>query len=225
MTIAESEFDFGICPQGTKDSHVFWLKSSGDDTLKIINVTPGCGCTKAPLEKGALAVGDSSRLEIIFSTGSYTGRTTKQPRISTNEGPPEKYVRIYTDVTPQGKLDSTYPVVITPPKITITQVAGKERTSTTFSIRNVTDKEVVPTLVAEDNRFVAVKLPKVVKPGMSAEASVELVSRGLEEAFETSVTLAASGGEAPVRLTVPIQRVLRTPGQDITTADQPEGGH
>jgi hypothetical protein len=41
LTIDESSFDFGYAPQHSKVSHVFWLKSTGDDTLKILNVKPG----------------------------------------------------------------------------------------------------------------------------------------------------------------------------------------
>ena len=41
LTIKEPVFDFGFVPQHSKISHVFWLNSTGDDTLKIIKVTPG----------------------------------------------------------------------------------------------------------------------------------------------------------------------------------------
>ena len=41
LTIPESLFDFGYVPQHSKISHVFWLHSTGTDTLKILNVKPG----------------------------------------------------------------------------------------------------------------------------------------------------------------------------------------
>ncbi|HWR82858.1 MAG TPA: hypothetical protein VN285_06125 [Candidatus Deferrimicrobium sp.] len=41
MVIPESTFDFGFVPQHSVVSHVFWLMSEGDDTLKILNVNPG----------------------------------------------------------------------------------------------------------------------------------------------------------------------------------------
>ncbi|HVP06540.1 MAG TPA: hypothetical protein VMS71_01770 [Candidatus Acidoferrum sp.] len=41
LTLPEESFDFGIVPQNSKVSHVFWLKSTGDDTLKIVTVSPG----------------------------------------------------------------------------------------------------------------------------------------------------------------------------------------
>jgi len=41
MLIKDASFDFGYSPQNSKVSHVFWLYSTGDDTLKILKVTPG----------------------------------------------------------------------------------------------------------------------------------------------------------------------------------------
>ena len=41
MTIHEDSFDFGYVPQNSKISHVFWLYSTGDDSLIIKRVVPG----------------------------------------------------------------------------------------------------------------------------------------------------------------------------------------
>jgi len=41
LTIPESFFDFGFAPQNCELSHIFWLKSTGTDTLVIEKVVPG----------------------------------------------------------------------------------------------------------------------------------------------------------------------------------------
>jgi len=41
LTMPETSFDFGFVPQNAKISHVFWLHSTGDDSLKIVQVVPG----------------------------------------------------------------------------------------------------------------------------------------------------------------------------------------
>jgi hypothetical protein len=41
LTLPESSFDFGYVPQNSTISHVFWMHSTGDDTLRIIRVVPG----------------------------------------------------------------------------------------------------------------------------------------------------------------------------------------
>jgi hypothetical protein len=41
LSIPEPDFDFGFVPQNAKISHVFWLHSTGTDSLRIENVRPG----------------------------------------------------------------------------------------------------------------------------------------------------------------------------------------
>jgi branched-subunit amino acid permease len=41
LLIKQESFDFGYAPQNSKVSHIFWLYSIGDDTLKILSVKPG----------------------------------------------------------------------------------------------------------------------------------------------------------------------------------------
>jgi hypothetical protein len=41
MVLPEAEFDFGLVPQNSEISHVFWIYNQGDDTLKIEKVVPG----------------------------------------------------------------------------------------------------------------------------------------------------------------------------------------
>ena len=41
LTMDESTFDFGFTPQNSTISHVFLLRSTGDDTLRILSVKPG----------------------------------------------------------------------------------------------------------------------------------------------------------------------------------------
>lgn len=41
LTIPNSIFDFGFVPQHSKISHIFWLHSTGTDSLVIKKVSPG----------------------------------------------------------------------------------------------------------------------------------------------------------------------------------------
>jgi len=41
LTIKEPAFNFGYAPQQSKITFPFWLYSTGDEPLKIINVVPG----------------------------------------------------------------------------------------------------------------------------------------------------------------------------------------
>lgn len=41
VAVSEETFDFGYVPQGATISHVFWLKNTGGDTLRINDVRTG----------------------------------------------------------------------------------------------------------------------------------------------------------------------------------------
>jgi hypothetical protein len=41
LTIDDSVFDFGYAPQNSVISHVFWLKSTGNNILRITAIKPG----------------------------------------------------------------------------------------------------------------------------------------------------------------------------------------
>ena len=222
MTLSETSFDFGYAPQNSKISHVFWLKSVGDDSLRILNVKPGCGCTKAPLEKSILAPGDSTRLEVIFSTRSYRSRISKSPRIATNDG--ERPTRVTISSTVMTRPDSTYPIVISPYKLDLSQFTKKARNEIEFTITNVSDHDLDLSLVDIPEGYFEITMPSSLAAGASAPAALTLLPRGEESSFEKSITIQTNGPEQ-TRFTIPVKRTLRVPQAQQTAVtrsrDQP----
>lgn len=215
LELKESEFNFGFVPQNANISHVFWLRSTGDDSLRILNVVPGCGCTKAPLENSELAAGDSTRLEIIFSTRSYSNRVVKSPRIETNEGAPHKQVRIIAQVVVRA--DSTYPLVFHPYKLDISQFGEKTRNEMKFQITNVSDQALDLSLIDRPEGLFDLELPGSIAAGQTAEGVLRLHDETVELSFEKSITIRVNDEELS-RFTLPIKRTLRQPGVAATTA-------
>lgn len=41
MFLPQEEFNYGFVPQDSKVTHVFWIKSVGEDSLVIVSVKPG----------------------------------------------------------------------------------------------------------------------------------------------------------------------------------------
>ena len=212
MTLSESAFNFGYAPQHSKISHEFWIYSTGDDSLKIINVVPGCSCTKAPLEKKDIAVGDSTKIEIIFSTKSYKSHITKRPKIETNEGQPDKRIQILTNVV--SRPDSTFPLVMQPYKLDISQFGEKLRDEIEFKIINVSDQPLELSMVAYPKELFHVILPASVQAGQTITCSLKLNKDAKESEFEKSFTIETSD-EDHSRFTIPVKRALR----DATTAN------
>ncbi len=222
VTIPESSFDFGYVPQNSKIAHIFWLESTGDDTLKILKVVPGWGCTQAPLEKQVLAVGDSTTLEIIFSTKSYKSRVTKRPKIITNEGPPDKRLEIIATVVERP--DSTYPVVVMPYKLDLTQFGDKVRDEINFKITNVSDQKLDLTMISLADTYFEVELPNSIDAGKTGEGKLKILKDAIGEDFEKSFTFQVSD-EQTSRFTVPVKRKLQPSVQQATNTNQTTSDH
>jgi hypothetical protein len=203
LVIPEGEFNFGWVPQHSKVSHTFELKNLGDDTLRITRVIPGCGCTKAPLNKDVLAVGETAELEIIFSTGRYNGKVSKSPKVETNEGRAPKRVRIISNVT--SRPDSTTPLVMNPYKLDISQSGEKTRDRITFTISNVSDEDLNIELIAFPYTLAEINLPRKVKAGSHVEAEVVVLADALKGEFTKSMTIQVDDADK-TRFTIPITR-------------------
>ncbi len=155
-----------------------------------------------------LAVGDSTQLEIIFSTKRYSSRITKTPRIQTNEGAPHKNVRIITEVV--RRPDSTYPVIIKPYKLDISQFGEKVRDKMKFTVTNVSEQDLDLKMIYAPNDLVEVDLPASVAAGKSAEGVLRLKEPALKMSLEKSFTFELND-EAASRFTVPIKRTVKSP--------------
>jgi hypothetical protein len=214
LSLSETEFNFGFVPQNSQITHVFTLKSIGTDSLKITRVVPGCGCTKAPLQKSELAPGETTQLEIVFSTRSYRNHVVKSPRIETNEGTAPRNVRIVSHVV--ARPDSTYPIVIKPYKLDISQFGEKVRDDMTFAITNVSDQDLSLTVIDQPDGLFDITLPAMIKAGESAEGVLKLRDDALDTEFQKSVTIQLDD-EPASRFTIPVKRSIRTPGAQAST--------
>jgi hypothetical protein len=155
-----------------------------------------------------LAVGDSTRLEIILHTKRYKNKIIKQPRIETNEGQPDKTVKISTEIMIQP--DSTYPIVISPYKLNISQFGEKIRDEMTFKIENVSDQDLKPTIVDIPSELFEVKIPDKIKAGKTEEAVLKIKEGAIDENFEKTFTIELND-EAKTRFSIPVRRALRLP--------------
>ena len=173
------------------------------------------------MEKEELAVGDSTRLEIIFSTKRYNRRITKRPRITTNEGPPDKTVTIHANCVQRP--DSTYPVVVKPYKLDISQFGERVRDRMNFTITNVSEEDVTLSLLAGMPGYATISLPAMIKAGQSGRGEIILNPGVLDKNLEKSFTFEA-GGEVKARFTVPVKRSVKKPAA-TSTANKKSSGH
>jgi len=204
--LPETEFNWGKICQNRTVSHTFWIKSVGDDTLIIKKVVPGCGCTKAPLQDSVLAPGDSTRLDIFFSTKSYRGYVTKKPYLQTNIGDEITYLKIYSLLVAEPEID--LPLYLNPPYIDVSQYTEKPRRKASFLIENRGDVDFKLTLVDWGRDFFDVDLPNLVKAGETVEGSILVHEDKVPYDFNLSLTFAINDIDE-TRYTLPIERKVR----------------
>ena len=206
LAIPEVEFIFGKVPQHSSISHRFLIKSVGDDTLRITKVVPGCGCTQAPLEDTVLAPGDSTWLEIVFSSRTFRGSVAKRPYMTTNVGDDNYYVRIDSDILTDA--EQAFPLRFNPYKLDVSQFGSKLRRSAQFTLENVSDTDYTFTVLDTTGREFDVEMPTKVKVGEKITGKVTVHENAIESDFEQSFTIELND-KAKTRYTLPVRRMYR----------------
>ena len=78
-------YDFGEISEGEEIKHTFTIENIGTETLKILNVTTGCGCTRAQAKKTEIGPGESSEIQITYRARRVKYRDTVASYVKTNE--------------------------------------------------------------------------------------------------------------------------------------------
>ena len=86
LELEPSVFDWGRqAESGAEYAFRFTVRNAGDEELQITRVRSGCSCTKAALQKQALAPGESTELTGTFSTKGMEGVMQKAIMLTTND--------------------------------------------------------------------------------------------------------------------------------------------
>ncbi|MFQ5607434.1 MAG: DUF1573 domain-containing protein [Candidatus Zixiibacteriota bacterium] len=209
LLMTDTVFNFGLAPQDARLSRIFWLKSVGDDTLEIFKVIPGCGCTRAPLEKNRIAPGDSARLEIIFNSGKYTGRVVKHPQIQIVSQFMPQLLKIEATIVANSK--DLSPLRLAPQRLDISQIGERVVSEAGFRIVNVSDDDLSLEMLETARGFLDTHLPARIAAGDSVELRMRIAPESLKNSFEKSITFSATpaaGGEKTV-YSMPVTRRYR----------------
>ena len=206
LTIPEADFDFGRTSQHAVVSHRFWIHSTGAKPLEITHVVPGCGCTKAPLKDSVVAPGDSTYLDLYFSTKSYRGFVKKRPYLETSQDEIKHYMMISAELLPLP--DTVQPVHLSPSRLDVSQFRPKVRRKASFWIVNTDTVDYRVKYVDHADYVFDLNLPEKVAAGDSAKGSVSVLDEYIETDFEHSLTFELDDADR-TRYTLPVQRMYR----------------
>lgn len=85
IRIDQRTVDFGRIPQHASRAQTFTFRNDGTEPLRILKVTPDCGCTLAEPADTVIAPGGSSSLRVVFNSGEYEGDLRKVVILETND--------------------------------------------------------------------------------------------------------------------------------------------
>lgn len=78
-------YDFGLVMEGEKPTHLFEFENIGDDTLRIVNVRPSCGCTAPNWPEQPFGPGESDDIRVTYNSTGRVGPFYKTITVTTNK--------------------------------------------------------------------------------------------------------------------------------------------
>jgi hypothetical protein len=207
--LPDTRWDYGYVPKGSTVSHMFQIKNIGEDTLIIVRVRPGCGCTTVPLFKDRLAPKETADVEVIFDSEKIrTGKTTKGIQIISND--PTKPFEDLNFTASVGETNSL--VKLVPEEVffdTIRQEQEKE-VKRSVTLENISQEKLSVELIERPKDFVELSMEKhSLKPGEKTQITLGLKKNAPQGSFRSSFTLDFQNSKM-VRITVPIHGVVTT---------------
>jgi hypothetical protein len=205
--LPNTRWDFGYVSKGGSVSHIFQVKNIGEDTLILVRVRPGCGCTMVPFFKDHLAPDETSDLEVIFDTQKLrAGKTSKSIQITSND-PTKPFEELHFTAS-VGDTNSL--VKITPEEVFFDTVHQGEEAKLKLTVENISKEKLSVELIEKPRDFVDFTIERLnLKPGETTEITLGLKKNAPLGSFRTAFTLDFENSKM-VRVTVPIYGVVAT---------------
>lgn len=206
LEVINPTINFGRVTQNKVVTSDAWIKSIGDETLKIITLFSGCGCTEIPLTDSTIEPGDSLRLPIRFVTERSVGLVSKMPTIQTNAAKEVIGLSILAEVLVDPSL--AWPVILTPDVADVSQYGEETRRIDKFWLKNQGNEDLRIYVVDTALKSFEVKVPSELKARETIEGKLRVIDKKITEDFEESVTFRIEGKETYF-YTLPVVRRYR----------------
>jgi hypothetical protein len=204
LFLPEKEWDFGYVPQNSTVSHFFTIKNTGDDTLQIIKVRPGCACTFAPLKKDLLAPQESTSLEVIFNSKNFQGLKNMVVAIFSTD------TLNILDINFTVNIENEFPLFqIEPLQVKFDSLRVEKTTPKKVTILNKSTSPLQITIAEKPKEYIDFQLSRQsLNPKEKAEISFQINNKATPGPFKTNLTLDFSYGSEKTRYTLPISGTI-----------------
>ena len=207
LQIVGGDFDFGTAPQSATVVNYFWFKSTGKDTLKILQLKTGCDCATIPLPKSLLAPGDSVQVGFFWDTQLKIGNSGRYPYIYV-DGVSDPY-RMAFKMGVTARSDSAVPLSLKPFKIELSKMAGVSVDSVAFVLTNRRDDKLALKVVSTVPPEFSYIIPDSLAPKGTGVGYVKVAPAMADKEFKSSITIEwTAGPNDSGRITLPIRRKM-----------------
>ncbi len=165
IQFADRVHDFGRMRSGEVVRHDFVYTNTGNATLVLSDVRPGCGCTTAGTWDREIAPGGTGRIPIQFNGGSFSGNISKTVTVTCND-PANPTVML------QLKANIWTPVTFTPASLyfALSDETAVAETKVVKIVSNLDEPLTLSDPVVTNRSFTAVLKP--LTPGREYELHV-----------------------------------------------------
>lgn len=135
------------------------IKNTGNKTLEIYGIKPGCGCTTAPIDKKLIDPGDFATVSVELKIIKDSGPITKGIEFTTND-PKNDRVNYYL------KANVKVPLEVFPEFMNMGAILLNESKSGRVVLTNHTNKKITIKAVKVSNKDITtdIKAGKVLEP-------------------------------------------------------------
>jgi hypothetical protein len=191
IALATNTFDFGRIKQGDVAKHVFYFTNTGNATLEILDVKPGCGCTTMGSWDKKVEPGGTGSIPLQFNSAGFGGRIHKAATVICNV-PGIPNILLYI----QGEIWK--PLEVSPQMVAFT-FPGDGQTNQTRVVRITNNMEEGISLAEPEcaNPLFKTEL-KAVKPGREWELHVTAVAPMPPPTQLGTIAIRTSSTQVPV---------------------------
>jgi pSer/pThr/pTyr-binding forkhead associated (FHA) protein len=189
------KIDLGDHLQGKEVKYEIVFKNSGDEDLKVTNVSTTCGCSTALLSKDLIPPGGEGSIQFTFNGNGY-GKVTKGVVVYTNE--PTSIHNI------SMTMNMVQPLILDPASIITSGKVGEE-INQTATLKNSFDKVVTISEVTSNSPAVKVSSDRTeLNSGESASLNISIKIYE-ESPVNAAVIIKTSEGEYQIPILVDIK--------------------
>jgi hypothetical protein len=183
-------YDFGKIKQGEVARHDYFFTNTGNATLEIINVKPGCGCTTAGTWDKSVEPGKSGSIPLQFNSAGFGGSVSKSATVTCND-PAKTNVVLVLSGTVWRPVDIT-------PAMAMFQIDSDNQTNQTKVIKIVSnmDEPLNITEVTNSNKSFTTEL-KTIKEGKEFELVVTAKPEFTQPTTFSQITIKTSSDKVP----------------------------